>query len=191
MILTFRPFPDHAAWPALPTNDFLNALRAGHAAVLNSFPDSAESIDAANERILKALEQPVSMPFPIDSPLEDVLKYIKQATTTPTFPGIPIYIDPLGLQEAERSLTSTVTIDLQGVPLRETLHLCLKQLGLDYSVTNGHVLITNEDSVLPVHDPFLVVGHCLLALIAAGLGGVAAPLVSDWRGQPHGQTAAG
>jgi len=30
-------------------------------------------------------------------------------------------------------------------------------------------------------DPVLIVGQCLLALIAAGLGGVLAPLVSDLR----------
>ena len=30
----------------------------------------------------------------------------------------------------------------------------------------------------PAHqDPFLVVGHCLLALVAAGLGGLLAPRV--------------
>ncbi len=43
------------------------------------------------------------MSFNAETPLDDVLKYIKQATTTPTFSGIPIYVDPVGLQEAERS----------------------------------------------------------------------------------------
>ena len=77
--------------------------------------------DPKTKQILEKLDEPISMSFANETPLDDVLKYIKQATTTPTFSGIPIYVDPLGLQEAERSLNSTVTIDLEGVPLKTTL----------------------------------------------------------------------
>ena len=59
--------------------------------------------------------------FLVVHPLDDVLKHIKQATRTPNHPDIPIYVDPLVLQEAERSLDSTVSIDLEGVPLKTTL----------------------------------------------------------------------
>ena len=90
------------------------------------------SIIPANARILEALEQPIPMRFPDEIPLGDLLKYIGKATSTPTDPGIPIYVDPIGLQEAERSLNSTVQIDLEGVPLKTTLRLGLTQLGLDY-----------------------------------------------------------
>ncbi len=123
------------------------------------------------------------MEFNTETPLDDVLKYIKQATSSPTGPGIPIYVDPIGLQEAERSLNSTVQIDLQGVPLRETLRLCLKQLFMTYEVKEGRLRITNEDDFLApdLEDPFPIVGHCLLALLAAGFGAVAAPLVADAR----------
>ena len=65
--------------------------------------------DPKTSQILEKLDEPISMSFANETPLDDVLKYIKQATTTPTFSGIPIYVDPLGLQEAERSLNSTVT----------------------------------------------------------------------------------
>ena len=96
-------------------------------------------------RILDALEQPISMRFFEETPLGDVLKYIQMTTSTPDYPGIPIYVDPLGLQEAERTLQSSVSIDLQGVPLRTTLRLCLKQLGLMYLVEDGCLQITSED----------------------------------------------
>ncbi len=43
------------------------------------------------------------MNFPNETPLEEVLRYIKQATAGETGKGIPIYVDPLGLQEADRS----------------------------------------------------------------------------------------
>ncbi len=127
--------------------------------------------------------RPIPMRFHIETPLDDVLKYIKQATTTPTYPGIPIYVDPIGLQEAERSLNSTVQIDLEGVPLEDTLRLCLKQLGLAYEVKDSRLRITSEEefSEPDIEDPFLIVGHCLLALLAAGFGAVAAPMVAEGR----------
>jgi RNA polymerase sigma factor (sigma-70 family) len=102
--------------------------------------------DPKSRQVIAKLEEPISMSFASETPLDDVLKYIKQATTTPTFAGIPIYVDPLGLQEAERSLNSTVQIDLEGIPLRRTLQLVLTQLGLAYFVEDGMIVITSEDS---------------------------------------------
>ena len=78
-------------------------------------PDRAD--DPRSRMILEKLNEPISMSFANETPLDDVLKYIKQATTTKTYSGIPIYVDPYGLQEAERSLNSTIQIDLDGVPL--------------------------------------------------------------------------
>ena len=64
------------------------------------------------------------MSLNVETPLEDVLKYIKKATTSSNYSGIPIYVDPIGLQEVEKSMTSTVrNIDLNGVPLKVTLKL--------------------------------------------------------------------
>jgi hypothetical protein len=103
--------------------------------------------DIRSRRVLAKLEEPISMSFAAETPLDDVLKYIKQATTTPTFSGIPIYVDPVGLQEAERSINSTIQLDLEGVPLRRTLQLMLTQLGLAYFVEDGILVITSEDSV--------------------------------------------
>ena len=97
--------------------------------------------------ILDKLDEPIAMSFIADTPLEDVLKYIKQATTSSTYQGIPIYVDPLGLQEAEKSMTSTIrNIDLEGVPLRRTLQLILKQIDLVYFVEDGLLCITSEES---------------------------------------------
>jgi hypothetical protein len=50
------------------------------------------------------------------------------------------------------------------------------------SLRDGLLLITNEyteDPFLIYEDPFLLVGNCLLALLAAGLGGALAPLVAE------------
>ncbi|MDG3006520.1 sigma-70 family RNA polymerase sigma factor [Paludisphaera mucosa] len=97
--------------------------------------------------VLKKLEEPLAMNFPNETPLEDVLKYVKQATETPDFPGgIPVYVDPIGLQEADRSSTSPIVLELEGVPLKRTLQLLLRPLGLVYFVEDGMIVITASTS---------------------------------------------
>jgi hypothetical protein len=179
MALIFSRNPGQMPRAYFPTDQILENL-------LPWFPPVSRSPYQENARIREALGRPISMRFPNETALDDVLKYIKQATTTPDYPGIPIYVDPIGLQEAERSMNSTVQIDLEGVPLKETLRLCLKQLGLTYKVRDGHLRITSEDEdpEPDLEDPFLIVGHCLLALLAAGFGAVAAPMVAGARIRP-------
>ncbi len=81
-------------------------------------------------------------------------------------------------------MTSKVLIDVEGTALKNSLRLCLNQLDLAFAVRDGFMMITEDGQALPAYeDPFLIVGHCLLALIAAGLGGALAPLVSDARGR--------
>ena len=108
---------------------------------------NARGNDAQSRRILEKLDEPLTMPFYEETTLEDVIKYIKQGTTTPSFPGIPIYVDPLGLQEADKNMSSTVRyMDLERVPLRRTLQLLLAQLDLSYFVEDGMLHITSTES---------------------------------------------
>ncbi len=115
--------------------------------------------DPKSRLVLAKLEEPISMSFELDTPLEDVLKYVKQATTSATYAGIPIYVDPIGLEEAHKSMISTVrNVDLEGVPLRRTLQLLLNQLGLVYFVDDGVLCITSMESMerfdlTAVHEP--------------------------------------
>ena len=87
------------------------------------------------------------MSFGKAAPLDDVLKYIKQATTTKTGSGIPIYVDPQGLRDAEVTQKSTVIIDLEGIPLKTSLRLILKQLGLAYCVRDGVLIISSVQGI--------------------------------------------
>jgi hypothetical protein len=131
--------------------------------------------DPKTKAILSKLEQPVTMAFPEETPLREVLKYIKAATQGPGDDGIPIYVDPVGLNEAARTLESPVTLDLEGVPLKTTLRLLLKQLGLTYTVKDGLLTITSEGSdnqptevrVYPVADLTIIP----LSLMGMGAGG--------------------
>jgi hypothetical protein len=160
--------------PYFITDQFLTGLRP-------LVPWRTPGITAADSRILEALEQPIPMRFTDQNTLGDVVACVKNARLTPSDPGIPVYVDPIGLQEAEKSLGSTVSIDLEGVPLKTTLRLCLDQLDLTYFVQGGCLQITSkerEDLIPQTDDPFLIVGHSLFALLAAAIGAVAALLIS-------------
>lgn len=88
-----------------------------------------DAISPRTKAILAMLDESIPMDFAGETPLDDVLKYIKNATVKkPTDLGIQIYVDPLGLQEAERTLASPVQISVTGAPLKVTLPLLLGQL---------------------------------------------------------------
>ncbi|HWE40574.1 MAG TPA: sigma-70 family RNA polymerase sigma factor [Isosphaeraceae bacterium] len=104
--------------------------------------------DPRSMAILDKLDDPIDMPFESETPLSEVIKYIKSATAKgPGEAAIPIYVDPLGLQEAEKTMESTVTLNLQGVPLRTTLRLMLSQLNLEYAVEDGVLIVSSPDQL--------------------------------------------
>ncbi len=137
--------------------------------------------DQKNRRILEKLDEPISMSFNEETPLEDVLKYIKQATTTATYSGIPIYVDPVGLSKADKTMASTVrNMELEGAPLKATLKLLLNQLDLDYVVQDGFLKI-DKASTMSSATPFRRMGHCYWALLAAFCGGCAGRTLHNTR----------
>ncbi len=98
------------------------------------------------------LQDIVPMQFPNETPLEEILKYIKEVTKGKDPKGIPIYVSPTGLLEVEKTLTSPVQIDVEGITLASSLKLLLKQLNLAYYVRpDGLLVITSEnDEDLPL-----------------------------------------
>jgi RNA polymerase sigma factor (sigma-70 family) len=112
-------------------------------------PGVALTNDKTSRVILAQLDEPLTMSFPQETPLEDVLKYIKQSTQNEKLnlpSGIPIYVDPVGLQQAEKTMSSPIQLDLDGVPLRRTLTLILNQIDLRYYVADGVLFITSNPS---------------------------------------------
>ena len=63
--------------------------------------------------------------------------------------GIPIYVDPIGLQEAERSMNSTVQRppSADTLALGEHLRRVLEPLGLGYEVKAGFLMISSKESL--------------------------------------------
>ncbi len=96
---------------------------------------------------LEGLATPIAMRYPNETPLETVIDDIKKATKVPNGPGIQIHVAPNGLKEAEKSMGSTVRIDVEGVPLRTTLRCVLMQLGLDYFVRDGMLVISDAEGI--------------------------------------------
>ena len=132
-------YPERAAWQALSER---RIARYGDAEYLFDR-------DEKTKAILKKLDERISMPFANETPLSDVQKYIESSTQDesaglPT--GIPIYVDPQGLQDADKTMASTVAINLEGIPLRTTLRLLLRQLNLTYTVKDGLLTITSSSS---------------------------------------------
>jgi RNA polymerase sigma factor (sigma-70 family) len=101
--------------------------------------------DPRSRALLAKLEEPITMSFPNDTPLEDVLKYIKQATAGPDGDGIPIYVDPVGLLMVEQTMQAPIRMDLSGVPLRRILKLIADQINMGYGVKDGMITLFAPD----------------------------------------------
>jgi Domain of unknown function (DUF4139)/N-terminal domain of unknown function (DUF4140) len=135
---TARPSLDAAPPDLLP-------LKMDIGSLANAGP--IEAPDDKSHRVSNELGKAIAMRFATETPLEEVIKYIRTATSGSAFPeGIPIYVDPQGLQDADKTMASTISIDLEGVPLRTTLRLLLQQLGLVYRVKDGLLKITSTES---------------------------------------------
>jgi len=107
--------------------------------------DAKDEPKDKDRAVLAKLDKPIPLNFK-DAPLEDVLHFIKSATSGPGDPGIPIYVDPVGLQEAEKTMTSPVTVESKGEPLKTSLKRLLKPLGLTYTVKDGLLLVTSVEA---------------------------------------------
>ncbi len=117
-----------------------------HIARLSSLLSNEEKNPRSKEVIGK-LEQPATLHFPTETPLEEVLKRIRDLAKGNSGKRLSIYVNPEALQEAEKTMTSPVIIDLEDVPLRLALRLVLQQLGLAYCVRDGVVMINTPEGV--------------------------------------------
>ena len=112
-------------------------------------------VSPPTREILIKLQERIDMVFRRDTPLDDVLKYITRTTkkaNRSNDPGIPFYVDPFGLAEAQKTLTSSVNIDVTGAPLKVTIPRVLAQLSLAYVVDDGVVLISSSARIRALQE---------------------------------------
>lgn len=90
------------------------------------------------------LQAVVPMNFPDGTTLGDLVKFVRESTRDVSngFPrGIPIYVDPQGLQDVDKTMASTVTIDLDGMPVGKALRLAIRQVGLVTEIDKDGLLV--------------------------------------------------
>ena len=94
-----------------------------------------------------------SGPAPRD--LVGLLKQIKAASVTgPKDVGIPIYIDPVGLQDADAWEASVIAAPGGRMTIKDHLDRALPPLGLGYFVKDGMLTITSaEDARAMLQNP--------------------------------------
>ena len=88
--------------------------------------------------------KPIELRFEKTS-LEDVFKFIDSAIRSGSNDrGIWIYVDPMGLVEAEKTLATPVSFTVKGEPLKSSLERLMKSISLIYAVKDGYLMITSR-----------------------------------------------
>lgn len=103
-------------------------------------------------KTLQILDKSYKFPFDTDTPLGEVLAYIKDITKSESEEsvGIQIYLDEVGIRRMSPDVSeaSTVRLALDGVSIRTALRLLLRQLDLAYVVREGVVIISSPEGLL-------------------------------------------
>jgi hypothetical protein len=107
---------------------------------------------ARDAKIRQKLDMPIGADFPKDGTLQALLKHIKKVTTDATFPGIPIYVDPIGLAENNVTMAREIKIDFEKVPIQQNIKMALtyalRANGLSYEVRDGFLMISSRTVIL-------------------------------------------
>jgi hypothetical protein len=106
--------------------------------------------DRGQEKILDHLAESSALTYPDGSSLEDLLKQIRIQTRGTRLPGgIPIYVDPLGLTEANVTMISPVKAlaTNEELSLGERLKRILEPLGLAWKAEGGFLMIASKESL--------------------------------------------
>jgi hypothetical protein len=76
--------------------------------------------------------------------LKDLLKQIRATSVLgPKDIGIPIYLDPVGLQEAATTPAAVIAATGERMTIKDHLDRALPPLGLDYFIKDGMLTITS------------------------------------------------
>jgi hypothetical protein len=95
--------------------------------------------------IVVELDRPTSLSLSSEVPLSEALNLLTHIESNPALPdGIPVRYDPTVAGRLEVLLSSPVTINAEGVPLRSVLERTLNSVGLTYSNAGDFVLISEK-----------------------------------------------
>lgn len=104
-----------------------------------------------DEAIRIALEEPLQWQPKAPVTLQSLLVYIRSKAHKSDgilWSGLPIYVDPVGLQEAKVRMSSLVSVAPSSrIKARVLLDSALSALGLDYVIRDGLLTITSKESI--------------------------------------------
>jgi hypothetical protein len=104
-------------------------------------------LDRRTQQILQKLDEDIDLKLPNPEKLvqlDTFLKAVKQATTDEKYTGIPIYVDPVGLQDAGVSMDSNLSV-FQSGHLGFILRESLRPLRLSFLVKDGFLMICSRE----------------------------------------------
>jgi hypothetical protein len=108
----------HDPWPISPIVELLDDIRPWVPTVMSGYPAGSEVRSAVNAPVHKALEREVRMHFVDETPLDDVLTYVKDQTADADGNRIRVEVGALAEGGVNLVLDPSVRmIDLDGVPL--------------------------------------------------------------------------
>ena len=108
---------------------------------------SQQELQRKTEHIHELLARKYALDLPEGSTLEQLLKAMKSATSSKDDPGIPIFVDPLGLQQAGQTMESIVDLK-RGGTLADVLQRAVRLLQLGYDVRDGFLCIDSRMGIV-------------------------------------------
>jgi RNA polymerase sigma factor (sigma-70 family) len=131
----------------------LQVERTRWLAKLKELDDKARELELKEKtkQVEKQLDLRIDAEFPKGIALSDLLKHIKQETTKAQPPGLPIYVNPIGLEELKRVMGFIVTVNHKQQPVRSILQQALGDAGLKFAATDGFLMIDSRTGILEIH----------------------------------------
>ena len=127
----------------------MNAPLPRHAEAAQPDAQSKKPSDEEkNARINQKLDMVTGADFPKTATLGTLLKQIRQTTTDANYHGIPIYVDPTGLEEAKTTVEANIIDIPQAQPIGAVLRHCLRPLGLAFDVRDGFLMVSSRMDIL-------------------------------------------
>jgi hypothetical protein len=115
----------------------LSAASAEHCIAQSSLSMKSAAGIAAEERILRALDQPVSLQL-VDTPLKDIVDRLENEY------GISIQLDDKALTDAGVNADTPITASFTNVRLRTALELILLRHELNWTIQDDVLVITTD-----------------------------------------------
>ena len=106
-------------------------------------------LDPITRQITAQLRKPVRLSLIEGRKLrfDEFLREVRILSADADQKSIPIYVDPIGLQDVNHTLATFVEVERDQVPIAEHLRRALGPLGMDYSVRDGLLTVTSAGSV--------------------------------------------